>query len=86
MLDGCSVTPTGGKSKLPIREFLQDPTGDVAKLRKLGITDFAIMTYLVRVQEGQAPNQAFDALIAGRSLTEDQKQSIRDVVSRFPGR
>ncbi len=76
----------GGKSKRPIREFLQDPTGEVSKLRKLGITDFAIMTYLVRVQEGQAPDQAFDALIAGRSLTEEQKQSVRAVLVRFPGR
>ena len=75
----------GGRSKLPIQQFLQDPTGDVAKLRKLGITDFAIMTYLVRLQEGQPPDQAFEALIAGRSLTAEQKQTARSVLSRFPG-
>ncbi len=75
----------GGKSKLPIQQFLQDPTGEVAKLRKLGITDFAIMTYLVRLQEGQPPDQAFEALIAGRSLTEEQKQTARAVLRRFPG-
>jgi len=75
----------GGRSKLPIQQFLQDPTGDVAKLRKLGITDFAIMTYLVRLQEGQPPDQAFEALIAGRSLTAEQKQTARAVLSRFPG-
>jgi hypothetical protein len=80
------VTPLGANSRLPNREFLQDSTGDIAKLRKLGITDFALMTYLVRVQEGQAPSQAFDALIAGRSLTEDQKQSVRAVLIRIPGR
>jgi hypothetical protein len=74
-----------GKSKSPIREFLKDPSGDIARLRKLGITDFAIMTYLVRVQEGQPHEQAFDALIAGRSLAEDQKQTVRNVLSRFPG-
>lgn len=79
------MTPMGGKSKLPIQQFLQDPTGEVAKLRKLGITDFAIMTYLVRLQEGQVPDQAFEALIAGRSLTEEQKQTARRVLRRFPG-
>jgi hypothetical protein len=72
-------------SKISAEEILKDPTGDIAKLRKMGITDFAIITYVVRVQEGQSKMIALDALLQGRHLTEEQKQFVRAVLNRFPG-
>jgi len=64
-------------------EFLQDPTGDIGKIRELGITDFAIVTYLVRVQEGKSQERAFRALVQGRSLTESQLKVVRAVLRRY---
>lgn len=72
--------------KISAEEILKDPTGEIAKLRKMGITDFAIITYVVRVHEGQSKKRALDALLQGRdSLTEEQRQFVRGVLNRFPG-
>ena len=72
--------------KISAEEILKDPTGEIAKLRKMGITDFAIITYVVRVHEGQSRKRALDALLQGRdSLTEEQRQFVRGVLNRFPG-
>jgi hypothetical protein len=43
------------------QEILNDPTGGIAKLRKMGITDFALITYVVRVQEGTSEEMALRA-------------------------
>jgi hypothetical protein len=64
-------------------EILKDPSGDIAKIRKMGITDFAIITYFVRVQDGQSKEAALRGLLLGRSLMEDQAQFVRDVLDRF---
>ena len=45
-------------------EILKDSTGDIDKLRKMGI---AIITYMVRVQEGQSQEPALRAGLAIRS-------------------
>lgn len=65
-------------------QILKDPTGEIAKLRKMGITDYAIITYVVRVREGQSRERALRALLQGRRLNEEQKQSVRAILSRFP--
>lgn len=65
-------------------EILKDKTGDIAKLRKMGITDFAIITYLVRVQEGQPKEKALHGLMLGRSINPEQELFVRTVLDRFP--
>jgi hypothetical protein len=65
-------------------EILKDKTGAIARLRKLGITDFAIITYVVRVQDGQPKDEALRGLLQGRSLSEEQVQFVRTVLERFP--
>jgi hypothetical protein len=65
-------------------DFLNDPTGEIAILRKMGITDYAVSTYVVRVQEGKSKEEALKGLLQGRSLTPDQVRFVRTVLERFP--
>ena len=65
-------------------EILKDKTGDIAKLRKMGITDFAIITYVVRVQDGQPREEALRGLMLGRSLSVEQELLVRAVLERIP--
>jgi hypothetical protein len=65
-------------------EILKDKTGDIAKLRKMGITDFAIITYVVRVQDGQPKDEALRGLLQGRSLSAEQELFVRIVLDRIP--
>lgn len=63
--------------------ILNDSSGDVTKLLKMGITEFAIITYVMRVQDGQPKNKALDALLEGRSLKRRQARFVRTVLRRF---
>ena len=73
------------KRSRPPEELLKDPTGEISELRKMGITDYAIMTYVVRVLDGQPKNDAIDGLLLGRQfLTEDQKNFVRTFLTRLP--
>jgi hypothetical protein len=65
-------------------DFLKDPNGDINKLRRMGITDFAIITYVMRTQQGKSEEEAFRGLLSGRSLTPDQIEFIRKVLITFP--
>ena len=65
-------------------DFLKDPRGDIQKMRALGITNFAIITYMVHVREGQNRSAALDALLAGRHLTPEQVEFVRGVLERLP--
>ena len=65
-------------------EILKDKTGDIAKLRKMGITDFAIITYVVRVQDGQSKEEALRGLLLGRSLSGEQELLVRAALNRIP--
>ena len=65
-------------------ELLKDRTGEIAALRKMGITDYAIMTYLVRVGEGLSRAEALRGLLEGRNLPTEQAMFIRTVLERFP--
>jgi len=65
-------------------EFLKDKTGAIAKLRKMGITDFAIITYIVRVEDGQPKDKALRGLLQGRSLSAEQELFVRTVLDRIP--
>ena len=62
-------------------EVLKDP--DIAKIRKMGITDYAIVTFVVRVQQGTAKEVALRGLLHGRSLTGEQIALVRSVLDRF---
>lgn len=64
-------------------EILKDKTGDIAKLRKIGITDFAIITYIVRVQDGLSREEALRGLLEGRSLSPEQVLLVRAVLERI---
>lgn len=74
--------PAAGGS--PDKDILKDSTGDIAKLRRLGITDSALMTFLVRVRDGQPRDQAMKALLNGRSLSREDKDLVRAVLDRLP--
>ncbi len=65
-------------------EFLKDPTGDITKLRAMGITDFAIITYMVRVRDGLPKPAALAALLQGRHLSADQISFVRNALDRLP--
>ena len=66
-----------------VERILHDSSGDVAKLLKMGVTEFAIITYVMRVREGQSQPAALNALLEGRSLSSRQKRFVRSVLSRF---
>jgi len=64
--------------------FLKDKTGAIAKFRKMGITDFAVITYIVRVEDGQPKDKALQGLLQGRSLSAEQELFVRTVLDRIP--
>jgi len=66
-----------------VERTLNDSSGDVAKLLKMGITEFAIITYVMRVQDGQSQRRALNALLEGRSLSKRQARFVRTVLLRF---
>lgn len=71
--------------RISAQEIVKYHAGEIAMLRKMGISDYAILTYIVRVQEGRSKGSATEALLQGRqSLSEEQKHLIRVVLSRFP--
>ncbi len=72
-----------GEQKLPTEKPLREAReSDIAALRKMAITDFAVDTYLARVQAGEPREEALDALLQGRSLSEEQRQLVR-VILRY---
>jgi hypothetical protein len=62
-------------------QVLKDP--EIGKVRKMGITDYAVVTYVVRVQQGTAKEVALQGLLQGRSLTGEQIALVRSVLDRF---
>ena len=66
-------------------KILQNANRDIAKLHSMGISDYAIVTFLVRVREGQSRERALRGLLQGRrSLDAEQKQLIRKILSDLP--
>ena len=66
-----------------VERILNDSSGDVAKLLDMGITEFSIITYVMRVRKGQSHKAALDALLEGRSLNNRQRRFVREVLLRF---
>ncbi len=65
-------------------EILKGKAGEIARLRELGITEFAIITYVLRVRDGQSKEEALRGLLLGRSLNADQELYVRAVLDRLP--
>lgn len=65
-------------------DILQDPSGEIGNLRKMGITNAAILAYVRRVREGKNKEEALLALLRGRSLSSQQVSFVREAVERLP--
>lgn len=83
-ITGYSVRAMLKKRYNSAQEILKDPTGDIGKLREMGITDFALITYVVRVEDGKSEEAALQGLLQGRSLTSDEVHFVRRVLERYP--
>ena len=59
---------------------------DVAKMRLLGITRYAITIYIRCVESGQPKESAINALLQGRTLNPEQVEFVRSVLDRLPMR
>ena len=56
---------------------------EFVRLRALGLTEHAILVYLVNVHKGKAEEAALDVLLRGRSLNGDQVELIRALLQRL---
>jgi hypothetical protein len=56
---------------------------ELLRLRALGLTDHAILVYLVKVHKGKPEETALDVLLRGRSLSGDQIGLIRALLLRL---
>ena len=65
-------------------KILKDESGDLAKVVRMGITESEILRYIVQAHEDQSREKALNALLAGRSLTNEQLEFVKIVLSRFP--
>ena len=62
-----------------VDRILKDSSGDVTKLLDMRITEFAIIAYVMRVRAGQPQHRALDALLEGRSLSQQETRFVRGV-------
>jgi len=76
-------TNSGPQTSDSVDRILKESSGDVAKLLEMGITEFAIITYARRVRAGQPQHRALDALLEGRSLSQQETRFVRGVLLRF---
>jgi hypothetical protein len=57
---------------------------DISRMRLLGITKYAVVTYVLRVQSGSSKESAIKALLLGRRLRNDEVRFVRSVLDRLP--
>lgn len=57
---------------------------DISRMRLLGITKYAVATYVLRVQAGWSKESAIKALLLGRRLAREEVQFVRSVLDRLP--
>jgi hypothetical protein len=57
---------------------------DVSRMKLLGITKYAVATYVLRVQSGWSKESAIKALLFGRKLAVEEIEFVRSVLDRLP--
>jgi hypothetical protein len=57
---------------------------DISRMSRLGITKYAVVTYVLRVQRGWTKESAIRALLLGRSLSSVDAQFVRSVLDSLP--
>jgi hypothetical protein len=57
---------------------------DISRMRLLGISKYAVATYVLRVQGGWSKEAAVRALLLGRRLAAEEVRFIRAVLDRLP--
>jgi hypothetical protein len=58
--------------------------GDVSRMGLLGITKYAVATYVLRVQSGWSKGSAIKALLLGRKLAAEEVRFVHSVLDRLP--
>jgi hypothetical protein len=66
------------------REIKQYFGSDISRMRFLGITKYAVATYVSRVQGGWSKEKAINALLFGRKLAAEEERFVRSVLDRLP--
>jgi len=56
---------------------------ELIQLKDLGLTEHAILVYLVTVHKGKAEQKALDVLLRGRTLNSDQVELVRALLTRL---
>jgi len=56
---------------------------ELLQLKTLGLTEHAIVVYLVNVHKGKREEAALDVLLRGRTLDSDQVELIRALLQRL---
>jgi len=68
-----------------IEKRIQRYFGDgISRMRLLGITEYAVVTYVLRIQGGWSKESAIRALLQGRRLASDEIRFVRSVLDRLP--
>ena len=68
-----------------IEKRIQRDFGDhISRMRLLGITKYAVVTYVLRIQGGWSKESAIRALLQGRRLASDEIRFVRSVLDRLP--
>jgi hypothetical protein len=57
---------------------------DISRMKLLGITKYAVATYVLRVQGGWSKESAIKALLFGRRLATEEVRFVRSVLDRLP--
>lgn len=57
---------------------------DISRMRLLGITKYAVVTYVLRIQGSWSKESAIRALLQGRRLASDEIRFVRSVLDRLP--
>jgi hypothetical protein len=68
-----------------IDEQIQQYFGnDISRMRLLGISKYAVATYVLRMQGGWSKESAIKALLLGRRLATEEVRFVRSVLERLP--
>jgi hypothetical protein len=66
------------------RQIKQYFGNDISRMRLLGISKYAVATYVLRMQGGWSKESAIKALLLGRRLAAEEVRFVRSVLDRLP--